>query len=246
MKGLALLHPELVRMGPAGLPQDRLFYLVDATGRLFGGSRHGPIVRIVPEFDPADERLELRFPDDAVVAGDASALGEPIETDFYGRPVPGHLVEGPWSDAVSRFAGTPVRLARCDRPGDGADVHHVTIVSRESVEEVARQGEHDDELDPRRFRMNIEIRGCRPHEEDGWDGRLVRVGEAVIRLRGQVPRCVVTTQSPSTGRKDFETLKVIARYRPPIEGRRGIPFGMYAEVEGPGDVHVGDQVEPTL
>ena len=62
--------------------------------------------------------------------------------------------------------------------------------------------------------MTFELEGCAPHEEDTWAGRRVRVGTALLRIYGQVPRCVVTTQSPETGLKDFETLKTIASYRP--------------------------------
>jgi uncharacterized protein YcbX len=55
---------------------------------------------------------------------------------------------------------------------------------------------------------------------------------------------VVTTQDPATGLKDFDTLKHIAAYRPKMRQPRGIPFGMYAEVEQPGRIAVGDPVEP--
>ena len=54
----------------------------------------------------------------------------------------------------------------------------------------------------------------------------------------------MTTLGPDTGDKDFTTLNLIARHRPRIEGRRGLPFGMYAEVVEPGRVRVGDPVEP--
>jgi uncharacterized protein YcbX len=57
----------------------------------------------------------------------------------------------------------------------------------------------------------------------------------------------VTTQYPATGLKDLETLKTINRYREAMDdgGGRGLPFGMYAEVETPGTVRVGDEVTPT-
>jgi uncharacterized protein YcbX len=70
------------------------------------------------------------------------------------------------------------------------------------------------------------------------------VGEATIRVRGQIPRCIVTTLSPDSGVKDFRTLNMIARHRPRIAGRGGLPFGMYAEVVQGGRVRVGDPVEP--
>lgn len=245
VKSLALSHPERASLERDGLPADRLFFLVDARGRPFTGAEHGPLVRIRPIYDAPADRLELRFPDGAVVGGVAGLTGDPIVCDFYGRPVSAHLVEGPWNDALSRSVGAPIRLARCDRAGDGVDVHHVTLVSRASVDEVARRGDHvGGALDARRFRMNLELDGCAPHEEDGWDGSLVRIGAAVLRLYGQVPRCVVTTQSPQTGLKDFDTLKTIAGYRRSEGGRPRLPFGMYAEVERPGTIATGDEVEP--
>jgi len=242
VKSLGLAHPERAALGSLGIPEDRRFFLIDAAGRLFTGADLGSLVRIRAAYDARSDRLELRFPDGRGLEGDAGLLGDPVVVDFYGRGVPAHEVEGPWSSAISRFAGAPVRLVRCDRDGDGLDVHHLTLVSRASVEELARRGAHDAALDPRRFRMNLELDGCAPHEEDGWSGRLLRLGAAVVRVHGPVPRCVVTTQSPQTGEKDFETLKVIAGYRANAFDRVRLPFGVYAEVERPAEVSVGDEV----
>ena len=245
VKSLQLLHPVEVRLEPQGIPGNRLFFLVDGQRRLFGDAQYGPLVRVVPSYAADTEWLELRLPDGSIAAGDASVLGAAIETNFWGRVVPGHLVEGPWSEFLSRFVGATVRLVRCDRPGDGNDEAHVTLVARESVAELARLGGHAGPLDPGRFRMNLELEGCSPHEEDTWEGRLVRIGGAAVRIHGKVPRCVITTQSSTTGLKDFETLTVIASYRETMrEGGRGLPFGMYAEVEEPGAVRAGDPVVP--
>jgi uncharacterized protein YcbX len=54
---------------------------------------------------------------------------------------------------------------------------------------------------------------------------------------------VVTTQDPSTGERDFPTLSVIKHYRGSLEDG-SLPFGVYASVEGPGEVTVGDPVMP--
>ena len=64
--------------------------------------------------------LSLLFPDGDVVAGEV-ALGEAIVTDFYGRKVLGHVVDGPWSAAVSEYAAKPLRLVKTDEPGAGVD-----------------------------------------------------------------------------------------------------------------------------
>jgi uncharacterized protein YcbX len=56
-------------------------------------------------------------------------------------------------------------------------------------------------------------------------------------------RCVITTQDPDTGHRDFPTLHVIRQYRGLHKGNK-LPFGMYAEVIRPGRVSVGDQIVP--
>jgi uncharacterized protein len=243
VKSMALSHPGAVELGEVGVAENRLFYLVDDEGRLFAGDRFGPLQTIRPTFDTETERLALTFPDGSVASGDAAEFSDGLITDFYGRPVRAHVVPGPWTQALSGFIGTPVRLARCDQPGEGSDVYHLTLVSEASVATLATQGGHAGDLDAARFRMTFELNGCEPHEEDTWAGRRLRIGKALIRVYGQVPRCVVTTQSPQTGLKDFDTLRIIVSYRPMMSDKKGIPFGMYAEVEHTGRVRVGDRVE---
>lgn len=243
LKGTALAHPSSAELTETGIPGNRLFHLVDARGRLFSGGALGLLVQLRVTFDAAAETLTLALQDGTSVTAAADRLGAAQVTDFWGRPVPGRFVEGPIDEAVSTWAGRPLRLVRDDREGDGPDEHRLSLVSWASVRDLgARNGRAD--LDPRRFRMNLELDGCAPFEEDGWEGRAVRIGTAVVRILGPVPRCVATTRDPDTGMKDFDTLKQISAYRPLMQEPRGVPFGMYAEVERPGRVAVGDAVEP--
>jgi uncharacterized protein YcbX len=242
IKSLGLSHPPSAVLTGAGIPGNRRFHLADSRGRLFTGADHGPLVRLIASFDPGAGTLTVAFPDGSVVAGAADRLGPAVVTDFWGRSVPGRVVEGPLAGAIGDWAGHRLRLIRADLDGDGSDVERLSLVSLASVRDLgARDGRPD--LDPRRFRMNLELDGCEPYEEDTWAGRGVRIGLAVVRVLGQVPRCVVTTQDPRTGEKDFDTLKRIAAYRPLMHDPRGVPFGMYAEVAEPGRVAVGDSVE---
>jgi uncharacterized protein len=243
VKALGLHHPDEITLGWTGVPEDRRFYLVDHRGRRFNGMKFGRLVAIRPTYDPDDNRLTLTFPDGEGVTGEVR-LGEPITTTFYGpRRVPGHLVEGPWNEALSRYAGRPVRLARVDRDGEGVDVHPVTLVSEASVDELNRQAERATPLDVRRFRMLVTIAGGYPHQEDDWIGHSLRVGDATVHVPGPVPRCVVTNQDPDTGRKDAETLRAITAYRG--TGQEGtVDFGVYGTVVEPGRVRVGDEVSP--
>jgi uncharacterized protein len=244
VKGTALLHPRSVRLTRAGIPQDRRFFFVDEWGELISGDAIGSLVRIRAAYDPSTERLSLRFPDGEELSGAADALDGAQTVNFHGRAVPAHAVDGPFSEAVSSFSSKSLRLMRCDHDGDGADVEPITLVSFESVRDLAARGRHAGELDGRRFRMNLELEGCAPYEEDGWDGLRVRVGEATIEVGSQVPRCVFTTKSPETGDKDWDTLTQIAKYRPRIPGGGGLPFGVYARVVEPGTASIGDAVTP--
>lgn len=239
VKSTALHHPAGVRLEAYGVAGNRDVYFIDEGGRLQGGSRFGPFVRIHADHDTGSERLILRFPDGTTVEGDASARAEAITTDFYGRSVPAHVLDGPWAKAVSRFTGKPIRLARVDRPGDGSDIRPLTLVGLASVDELSRRGGADHRVDPGRFRMLIELDGCAPHEEDTWNGRRLAIADTVIRVGDPVPRCAVTTQDPRTGRRDFPTLTVIKRYRGGADGR--LLFGVYGDVERPGTVRVGDE-----
>jgi len=136
-----------------------------------------------------------------------------------------------------------VRLFRTERDGDGPDEMPLTMVSAASVQELGRRGGYQGDLDPLRFRINLELDGAEPFEEETWDGRRVRVGAAVVRIHGQIPRCAVTAQDPKTGLRDWNTLKQIASFRPLMPTRQ-VPFGVYAIVDEPGRAAVGDQVTP--
>ena len=73
--------------------------------------------------------------------------------------------------------------------------------------------------------------------------RRVRLGGAVVRIGGGVGRCAVTTRDPDTSVRDLDTLRLLRAYREPLADGE-IPFGVYAAVEEPGIVRVGDEVEP--
>jgi uncharacterized protein YcbX len=239
---MALQHPDRVRLEPFGVVEDRHFYLTETDGRLVSGSKNGSLMRIKSTYDASRERLSLCFPDDSVVEGDATELGEPVSTSFYGRPVSGRAVLGPWAEAISSYLGRPVLLVRPDTPGAASDAAPVTLMSTASVEELTRRAGRSSAVDGRRFRILVELSGCEPHEEDTWEGRRLRMGQALVKVGGPIPRCVVTTLHPDVGVKDFDSLKVIAAYRG-VTPERDINFGVYAEVLEPGTVALGDAAE---
>ncbi len=240
VKSTRLHHPERIRLERTGAVGNREFFFVDGEGRRFGGDVKAPLLPVLADFDAERDRIRFRLPDGIEVEGRAAATGRALVVDFYGRPVPAHVVEGDWNGALSRYTGREVWLARQDHPGDANDERPVTLVSLASVEELSRQGGRDTQVDPRRFRMLIEVDGCEPHEEDTWARRGVRIGSAEIRIGEPVPRCVITTLDPDTGLRDFPALSVIKRYRG--ETADGLPFGVYGDVLRAGTIALGDDL----
>jgi len=245
VKGLRLQSLDEVELGPTGAPGDRRFHLVAEDGRLINGKFASRLFQVSAESDPEGTALTLRFPDGSMLQKEV-ALGEAVETSFYGRPVRGRLVNGSFAAALSEVAGMQLRLVRVDEPGAGCDrgpEAGVSCVSTAGLDGLAEQAGLD-HVDGRRFRMLFGIDGVEAHAEDAWLGRHVAFGDAVVKLHGLVGRCVVTSKSPDTGEKDLDTLRTIKRYRPDVEGEEPIPFGVYGSVEQPGRVRLGDRVEP--
>jgi uncharacterized protein len=243
VKGLALVERDELELGLDGVEENRRFCVVDADGRRYGALRDGRLQAIRPRWDPRAGVLALEFPDGSVVADEVGLDGE-ADTDLFDRRVPIRWVSGPWGDALSAYAGRPLRLALA-RSANGSvdrDRGPVTLVSRASVDELARRAGVG-AVDPRRFRMLVGLDGCGPHEEDEWIGRRVRLGDAVVRPLEQVARCAITTQNPETGLVDFDTVRALIAYRGLRDGRHA-DMGIYGEVVQPGGVRVGDRVEP--
>jgi uncharacterized protein YcbX len=239
VKGFRLLHPDEVDVTPAGVVENRRFFLTDGQGKRLRSSLTPWPVRIEGRYDAASERLWMRFPDGTEVEGGTLDLGQTVRTNVsLVGDMEARVVHGPWTKPLSALAGHPVRLVRPEKPGD-VYAYPVTFLSEASV---ARLGEEaGTDVDGRRFRLLFTLAGCEPHEEDGWAGRSVAVGEAVVRVAEPVDRCAVTTRNPDTGKRDLDTLALIKGYRGMPRGT--IDFGMLAAVERPGRVRVGDAVE---
>lgn len=242
VKGFALGQLDQCDLSESGIAGDREFFLVDESERLVNSKGLGVLQQIVPRYDRAAGSLTLAFPDGTTVSQHIECNGA-LEARFWHTTFQVRVVDGPWSEAISDFAGRHLRLVRApaqahDRLRGGA----ATLLGTGSLRAIARiLGVQD--VDGRRFRMNFGIDGAGEHEEDEWLGRRVRLGEAVVIPQGNVGRCAVTTQNPDTGRPDLDTLKGLAVYRRDVEATEPLPFGVHAAVAEAGRVRVGDSVE---
>lgn len=144
------------------------------------------------------------------------------------------LVEGsPWDSedaarTVRDVAGEGARLVAA-AGGHAHDAADILLVTDGGLAQLG--------YDRRRFRPNIVVAGVAGAAEQGWIGRTLRIGEALLSVDEPCERCVITTIDPDTIEVDLDVLK---RIRSELDG----VLGVYCSVVEPGVVALGDPVEP--
>lgn len=240
VKSLRVQAVESVQIGPAGAVDDRRFLVIDDRARLLNGKACGALQTVVAAF--AGGELALRFPDGRSVSAPVRH-GKSLAFRFFSEPRTARELDGPWSAALSQHLGRPVRVVEPDQAGPDRGLEGgVSVISRASVARLAEEAGADG-VDARRFRMLVEIDGVDAHTEDGWVGRQLRIGAAVVAVRGHVGRCLTTTRDPETGESTLPTLDVLRAYRGELDTTEPLPFGIYGAVVTPGAVSVGDAVK---
>lgn len=242
VKGTRLRSVDSITLDRHGVRENRRFFLIDDKDEMVNATHLGALQTIISDYDDAARRLSLTFPDGRVLE-DEVRLGEPVSTRFYGEPFPARLVDGEWAAAITEHAGKSLRLVEANDGGavDRGAAGPVTIVSRASLSTLAEHA-NTPSVDGRRFRMLIEVDGAGAHEEDTWVGRTLRVGGAVLRGRGHVGRCVITSRDPESGEVTLHTLKILGSYRRYLDTTEPVAFGIYGEIVEPGTIRVGDAV----
>lgn len=233
---------------PAGIAGDRRFVLLDGRGRLISPSKHGLYLPLAARVDADETRMSLTFPDGRKIEAPL-IYGPVVSFDHLGiRHVAATPVLGKWDAELTAFAGRPSQLFRTQIPNGGVDIKPITLVSTGSLAELSRR--LGQSVDPRRFRCNLVVEAEQPHIEDTWNGRQLRLGEAILLVRSSVPRCIVTQLDADTGANNLRSVSALMGYRPktiipddlmPDYAAPG--FASYAEVIVPGRVRIGDRVE---
>ncbi len=243
VKGLRLLARDEILLARDGVREDRRFYLVDARERMVNAKALGELEAVVPDYDDGVRRLALTFPDGAVVDGTVEH-GPPLSARFYSRTRTGdRLVAGPWSEALSAYAGRSLRLVEASDGGavDRGRAGAASLVSRASLRRLEREA--GVVVDPRRFRMLVEVAGLGAHAEDAWVGAgEARIGAAAVAFGGHVGRCLITSRDPDTGVVDLPTLDLLGAYRRDANTTEPLALGIWGAVTAPGVVCVGDPV----
>lgn len=257
LKGAAQHHPAVLALAAHGPVSDRRFCCVDPHARRVLRTVENPAllalrVQLEPGAgDGAAERLTVHVPGAGAVSGPlptAGTDGPRMRADYWGRTPELRVLDGPWAQALSGHLGREVVLAEA-APRDVVYAGGVTVVTTSSLREVLRRSGREPSApdllaDAERWRANVVVdTGDAPaFVEDGWLGRDLRLGAAVVRVRAGVPRCAVVRLEPGTGaRSRTDPLALLAGDR-----RHGqeVVFGVDAEVVVPGPVAVGDACAP--
>jgi uncharacterized protein YcbX len=246
---------EEAQVTTSGLAGDRLHAVV--VGDRVATQREHPVLAVVrPVLDDAVGVLSLSLggagdPGPDPVHGAVRRDGRSISVGLFGGRVAVVEQDPALSDWVSQVLGRPARLVALParEAGVGADQRRsglfdegaVSLHSEGSLrllnQRLADRGHPA--LPADRFRANVVIDGCRPHEEDLAHG--FHIGGVALRSEQADARCAVTTVDQQAGRRAGpEPLRTLADYRRGESG--GVLFGIYTAVAEPGRVRVGDPV----
>jgi uncharacterized protein YcbX len=240
VKGTRLRRVESVQVGVDGASGNRRFFVIDERDRMVNSKVLGDLQTVLAE--AANGSLRLTFPDGQAIEAPL-ALGEQLTASFFSAKVDARVLDGPWAAALSDYLGQPVRLVEAEGSVDRGEIGAASLISEASLDRLASEAGVSD-VDPRRFRMLIEIDGVDAHEEDDWVGQRTRVGEALVAWGGHVGRCLITSRDPDSGRIDLPTLDVLRSYRRDAVTTEPLPFGIYGSVLENGVVRLGDTVTP--
>ncbi len=130
----------------------------------------------------------------------------------------------------------PARITRAKNRGmTDTDFPSISLVNLASHNEVSARLGRD--ISPLRWRANLLLEGLEPWVERAWIGKHIRVGRAELEVREHITRCLATTASTRTGKRDADTLGVLET------GWGHQQMGVYAVVTKSGDLRQGDSFE---
>jgi uncharacterized protein YcbX len=177
------------------LSGDRLYELADeGTARAIGPGTHPFLLSYSarylddPEATGGRAWVQVRWPD-----GRDCAATDPS-----------------WLSEATRIAGRPVALRARPRDSKDAAVRILSVPTRRRLEKV-----YGGELEEIRFRENllIDLPDAEAFEEDGWVGRRLRIGEALLEVTGHASDCVLADLAIPSGERDASLLSAMVKMR---------------------------------
>lgn len=123
-------------------------------------------------------------------------------------------------------------------PGTYFDAFPLMLMSAASLRSMTGRAPESN-FDVRRFRPNLLIDdtdAAKEFPEQEWRGQRLKIGTALLEVTVECPRCVMVTHGFEDLPKDPKVMRSLVR-------DTGGILGVYAKVDEPGRVAVGDSVE---
>lgn len=245
LKGIALQAAEYAARG---LKHDRRWMLVDAHGVALTQRDYAQLALLETLID--DDVLRVLIEGDQHIVIPPGG-GAPLNVEIWGEQVRAETCGAQANNGFSEYLQTDCRIvympdsvvrsvdaASAISPEDRvgfADCLPLLLISQASL--TLLNSKLATPVDMRRFRPNLVIDDCEPHEEDAW--RRVSIGPAQFHVVEPCSRCSMTTVDPDTGIVSQEPLRTLARYR---KQANHINFGQLLIPVGEGRLRLEDEV----
>jgi uncharacterized protein YcbX len=271
VKSMAGEPLDAVELTAGGLPGDRAWAVRDEIrGGIRGAKKIAALMGLKsryakPPAPTGSSPAEITLPDGSVVGtGDADvserlskALDHEVTLwplqpadalDHYRRGAPSHddleqelraiFGRAPEEPLPDLGLFPPELLEFESPPGTYFDAFPLLLLTERSLRSMNERAP-ESRFDVRRFRPNLVVADSgskTPFPEQEWRGRRLQIGEATLQLTVQCPRCVMVTHGFEDLDKDPRVMRSLVRE---AEGN----LGVYATVETPGTMKVGDPVQ---
>ncbi|BEL07104.1 MOSC domain-containing protein [Actinoplanes sichuanensis] len=227
-----------------GLAGDRLWAVRDTDGKVGSGKNTRRFRRMPGLFDlrahtapiPASAALPPDGSPTGALAGPSNgALAVPFVELPDGRRFAADDPDG--HQAISDHLGRPVTLVpESTVPHhDEGPVSLITTAGLRALTGLAGAETDGAPVDPLRFRANLllDVPGV-GFPEDDWTGRRLRIGpDVVLRVVRPLTRCAMVDMAQEQASERRDLLKTLAEHN-------DMTFGVFATVETPGHLTVGD------
>jgi len=188
-------------------------------------------------YDESTHMLSLSHGGAEFASGDVRAEEERLRLAAALGGLAATFEENPLAERAERL---PLNLVG---DGDTPRFHdrrarNITLIGSASI--AALQERIGEDLDERRFRMNVTIDGLDAWEDLSWIGGAVRIGDVECDVTGPIVRCLATHANPETGERDHDVMQTLTR-----EFDQEQPtLGVLAVPRSEGAISLGDEVIP--
>jgi uncharacterized protein YcbX len=198
-----------------GLTGDRWYAVVDGDGR----------------FATAKDSRRFRRRDEVFAYAATTGADGTVEVSRGGRTW--RVGDADLDAELSARFGDPVRVLP-EQETPHYDAAAVSLVGTATLAWCARELGVD--ADPRRLRVNLLLETDEPFVEETWPGRTLDVGSVRLRVEERIERCRTIDLAQ-------DGVATTERWLKALGGSRDLCVGIYARVDQPGDISVGDHVQ---